>query len=121
MHIQQEPKDQNTIQSYGDNSVKINDVIYDTSLIVSRDALISPWDLTQDTPLTEAHFDALLELKPEIIILGSATPDKFRSHPILLALQAKAIGVECLDIGGAARTFNVLLGEHRDVVAGFIL
>jgi len=121
MHIQQEPKNQHTIQSYSDTGVNIDGTTYESSLIVCRDRLISPWETKREDALTSTQLLPLLELKPEIIIIGSAKPDAYRTHPALLALNAKGIGIECLDIGGAARTFNLLLSEHRDVVVGFIL
>ena len=40
--------------------------------------------------------------------------------PVMHYLSKQRIGIECMSIGAASRTFNVLLGEGRRVVAGII-
>jgi len=62
----------------------------------------------------------MLDLAPEIIILGTKTPSALQRLDILKKLCEQHIGVECMAIDAACRTFNILLSEHRRVVAGFI-
>ncbi|MDF1678456.1 MAG: MTH938/NDUFAF3 family protein [Legionellaceae bacterium] len=120
MQIQKESRDTYTIQAYDDTSIKLDDVVYHSSFIVSRDTLISPWKISTPTELNEALLQPILELNPEVIILGASQPDTFRILEVVRRLCEKQVGVECMSLGAASRTFNILLSEHRRVVAGFI-
>jgi uncharacterized protein len=117
MQIQLEAHETHTIQAYSDTEIKINQVMYHTNLILSRDTLITPWAI-------EEASTQLLDLNPEIIILGTHTPNQLRQLGHLKKLEQqlceKQIGIECMTIDAACRTFNILLSEHRRVVAGFI-
>jgi uncharacterized protein len=120
MEIQLEAREPHTIQSYSDTAVTLNHEIYDKSIIINRNTLITDWPVTQASDLNAQSLDALIALKPEIIILGSHDPDALRRLDNIRQLCEQKIGVECMDIGAACRTFNVLLSEERDVVVGLI-
>ncbi|MDF1685018.1 MAG: MTH938/NDUFAF3 family protein [Legionellaceae bacterium] len=120
MEIQLEAREPHTIQSYSDAAVTVNHELYSQSLIISRDTIISEWPVTQASDLSTQSLDALTALKPEIIILGFHKPDALRRLDNIRRLCEQKIGVECMDIGAACRTFNVLLSEERDVVVGLI-
>lgn len=120
MEIQLEAHEPHTIQSYSDTAVTVNHELYSKSLIISRDSISSEWPVTQASDLSSQALKALIALKPEIIILGSHNPDALRRLDNIRQLCEQKIGVECMDIGAACRTFNVLLSEERDVVIGLI-
>ena len=71
--------------------------------------------------LTQAHFDALLEFDPEVVIFGSGPKLKFVSPALYRSLIARRIGVETMDSGAACRTYTVLANEGRRVVAAILL
>ena len=120
MQIQLETHETHTIQAYNDTEIKVNDVRYHTSFIVSRDSLITPWTLLDTAELNEDLLQPLLDLEPEVIILGSKAPNVLRRLDCIRQLCEKHIGIECMTRDAACRTFNILLSEHRRVVAGFI-
>jgi uncharacterized protein len=120
MQIQLEAHETHTIQSYTNTEIKVNHVVYSTSFILNRDTLISPWAAEDPAALHQALLQPLLDLDPEIIILGSNQPDAVRRLDAVRQLSEKHIGIECMAIGAASRTFNILLSENRRVVAGFI-
>lgn len=67
--------------------------------------------------LTAAHFEALLALQPDVVLVGSGARQRF-AHPQLYAsLTAAQIGVDCMDTAAACRTYNILASEERAVVA----
>ncbi|MDX2345288.1 MAG: MTH938/NDUFAF3 family protein [Legionella sp.] len=113
MQIQLEAHETHTIQAYSHTEIKINHIAYDSNFIISRDTLITPWVL-QDS------LNLILDLKPEILIFGTNTPDFLRRSDIIRQFAEKQIGVECMARDAACRTFNLLLSEHRRVVAGFL-
>lgn len=121
MQIQLEARETHTIQAYSDTEIKVNNISYHQSLIVSHDTIMSPWEVLHPSEVTEDLLQPILQLNPEIIILGTHMPEHLRSLSCLKKLCEQHIGIECMTLDAACRTFNVLLGEHRRVVVGFIL
>lgn len=71
-------------------------------------------------PLTElaiGHFEPLLETGPELLILGTGERTVFPPRELTFAFARRRIGFEVMDTASAARTFNVLAGEGRRLVA----
>ncbi len=98
----------------------VNERTLHASFVISPNALIEQWPVTDVTRLTPADLDALLELKPELIILGSGATQAFPPPEAQAACLSRGIGLETMTNAAAARTFNVLASEGRRVVAGFI-
>jgi uncharacterized protein len=76
---------------------------------------------TDFSKLTQAHFDELLQLQPELVIFGSGAKLRFPPPALLSGLIARRIGVESMDSAAACRTYNVLVSEGRTVVAALLL
>ncbi len=71
--------------------------------------------------LVAEDFAALLAHEPELVILGSGAAQRF-AHPRTLAPLIDArVGVETMATPAACRTFNILSGEGRRVVAALIV
>jgi uncharacterized protein len=121
MHINLETTEQNTVQSYNDNKIQINSIIYENSLIVSREEIITDLAIKNIQEMDNEYLDLLIKLSPEIVIIGHQNTGKFPPFEIISQLSQHRIGIECMSIGAACRTYNVLLSEHRSVIAGFIL
>ena len=121
MHIQLETPDKHTIQSYTNEQVTVNGTLYQRSLIVSKQTIVTPWAVYCVDDLNEITLEPILELEPEIILIGHQDLGKPVPISILQYLSTRRLGIECMSIGAMSRTFNVLLSEHRQVVAGIIL
>ena len=70
--------------------------------------------------LAVGDLEPLLALQPEVILLGSGAAQVFPPAATLAACLGRGIGIEVMTNAAAARTFNVLAGEGRRVVAGFV-
>lgn len=79
------------------------------------------WDCSRFEDLTEAHFARLLESRPELVIFGSGTRLRFPPPAFLRSLMAARIGVETMDTIAACRTYNILAGEGRKVLAALLM
>lgn len=120
MHINLEASTHNTIQAYQDNQIQINSIIYTGSLIVSAQEIISDLAIKQIQDMDEHYLNLLIQFNPEVVLIGHNQMGKFPPPSIISRLSEQRIGVECMSLGSACRTFNVLLSEYRKVVAGFI-
>ncbi|WP_019217069.1 Mth938-like domain-containing protein [Legionella tunisiensis] len=121
MHISLETVDQHTIQSYSENEIRIDAISYQSSLIVNRHELITNWPIHTVNELDAELLVPLLKHQPRIVLIGHNNQGQLVSFPIIQTLAQQGIGLECMSIGAACRTFNVLLSEHREVVLGIIL
>jgi len=90
------------------------------SLIISPRHLIRDWPPMNIDSLLMGHLDALMELQPELILLGTGPRLQFPEAKILASLHNRQIGVEVMDTAAACRTYNILMTEGRFVVAGLI-
>lgn len=121
MQINKEPGGIHSIQSYSDTEIKINGVIYTTNLIICRDEIILDWSIGQLSALDDDFLTPILNTQPEVIIIGHNQTGAQPPIKVLQHLSQKRIGLECMSIGAACRTFNVLLSEDRKVTLGIIL
>ena len=110
----------NLFTGYGEGYVEVNGRRIAHSVVVTGDTL-TEWDVGSVEALTRAHVAALLEKKPEIVLLGSGARFAFPDPAVLAPLYAARIGVEVMDTQAACRTFNILLGEDRNVLAALVL
>ena len=92
-----------------------------TSFVVSADAIVEDFPYTKSDQLDDAAVDKIAGLKPEVVLLGTGDRIVFPPQKILAAFLRRGIGVETMDSAAAARTFNVLVSESRNVVAVFLL
>jgi uncharacterized protein len=67
--------------------------------------------------LAEAHFEALLALAPDVVLVGSGARQRFAHPRLYAALTTAQIGVDFMDTAAACRTYNILAGEDRAVLA----
>jgi uncharacterized protein len=62
----------------------------------------------------------LLQLRPRIVLIGAAAGGLRPPTALRNELAARGIALECMELGAACRTYNVLSQEGREVVAGLI-
>jgi uncharacterized protein len=97
------------------------------SEVLGASFIIAPQHLQRDWPprhydeLRPEHFARLLELEPEVVLFGTGETFRYPPPDLLAPLTGRGIGVEVMDTGAACRTYNVLAGEGRQVVAAILL
>ena len=111
----------NAIVAYGADYVQVNEARHTQSLVVLPLALIAPWGAARASDLTDIHFAVLANADIEIVLLGTGAKQQFIHPRITRALLDKRIGIEMMDTQAACRTYNILLGEGRNVAAALIL
>ena len=102
-------------------SALVNERKLERSFIISPRTLIENWQVTDVTALAPGDLQPLLELEPELILLGGGAAQAFPPPATMAACLSRGIGLETMINAAAARTFNVLASEGRRVVAGFVL
>ena len=103
------------------HSVTVGDRAFTRSLILTRGQVIDEWPVADISEMAPEHIGPIVALKPDVVLLGSGARQQFPSQEVLAAFLQEGIGVEAMDNAAAARTWDILAGEGRNVVAGFIL
>jgi len=103
------------------NRVFVTDQWYEASLVVGAHYLDPDWPVTRLDDLDEDRVAPLLELGPELVIVGVGQRQRFLPRETQLTFIRQGIGIECMTLDAAARTFNVLMSENRRALAAFII
>lgn len=117
----EQPDGRNAFTGYGEGYVEVNRRRHEASLVVSGESLITDWPVASVEGLAAEHMAAIVALKPEVVLLGTGAKLRFPSPALLAPLYKAGIGVEVMDTPAACRTYNILQGEGRNVLAALII
>ncbi|MDQ5908241.1 MAG: hypothetical protein QG599_332 [Pseudomonadota bacterium] len=109
------------IKGYGPGWVNINEQEIRRSVIVAPERLLTDWPPQTFADLAAAHFEALLPLDLEIVLLGTGARQRFPHPKLTGVLLAHSVGVEVMDTFAACRTYNILMLEGRRVAAALLM
>jgi len=101
--------------------ITLADRVLDRSFLLTAAQVVEHWPVQAATSLDTGHVEALLALRPEVVILGTGPQQVFPAAAFMAGFLRRGVGIEVMDNAAAARTYNLLAGEGRRVVAGFIL
>lgn len=122
MQITQElPDFRYLCRAVSEAGVLVNERELTASFLIAPNHLREDWPVKALAEATEAHWQAVLELAPALFILGTGREQRFPEPKQLAFFLQRGIGFEAMDNAAAARTFNLLAQEGRNVVTGFIL
>jgi len=113
---------QDAISAHENGTVPvINSIKLTNSAIISKKKLIDDWAPQNPHLLTLEHFQTILDLKPELVILGTGKNIHFPESRDMLLLQQQGIGVEVMGTAAACRTYNFLISDGRDVACALFM
>lgn len=101
--------------------VLVNERALTRSCVVSPETLVEDWPVTDAAAMVPADIEPLLALGPELVLLGTGEHQVFPPAAVMAACLGRGVGFEVMANDAAARTYAVLAGEGRRVVAGFLL
>lgn len=125
MKLQADKSDTLTVTALGEGWIAVNGQRHTASVVLGADGTVRPWDVARLDDLSAEHFTGLLsgdgQPQPELVLLGSGRALRFVPPALLRPLIERRIGVETMDTAAACRTFNILAGEGRRVVAALLI
>ena len=124
MKLHADKLDTQSVTSYGEGWIAVNGKRHDGSLVLASNGQLLPWDCHHFDDLTAAHFEqlaAVMPEAPELVVFGSGSRLRFVRPALLKSLMERRIGVETMDTAAACRTYNILAGEGRRVVAALLI
>ncbi|MDJ0812167.1 MAG: MTH938/NDUFAF3 family protein [Woeseiaceae bacterium] len=105
------------VRSVTPEGIRIGDKVYTRTIGLTVDTVVEDWRDKPVAELAEDDFATLLALEPEVVVLGTGTTNIFPPRELVFAMARQQTGFEVMDTAAAARTYNVLAGEGRNVVA----
>jgi len=110
-----------SITGYGPGWIGLAGEKISASVVIGSRGERMEWRCNSFSDLTAAHFDQLAELGAELVLFGSGQRLRFPQPAWLAGLARQRIGLETMDTAAACRTYNILAGEGRHVVAALLL
>jgi len=117
---QQRQEGINLIRRYASDYIVVGEREIRDSCIVSATTL-TPWAPRSVEELSAEHLTVLFEMGPEVVVLATGATQRFPRAALRAEFATRKIGLEVMEIGAACRTYNVLVGEERKVLAAILL
>jgi uncharacterized protein len=110
-----------TIDAYGNGGFRFADMSHRGSILVLPSG-IRAWPVAHAAEVTEASLaDLFAEAgELELVLLGTGQEIAQVSEELRWRFRDFGIGLDVMQTGAAARTFNILLAENRKVGAALI-
>ena len=109
------------VRRVGERSITVMDRELEASFLLAPDRVVEGWPVDDMAALDEGAGEAVRALEPEVVLLGTGMRQRFPPAAFMAGFLRKGIGIEVMDNAAAARTYDLLAGEGRRVVAAFIL
>lgn len=108
------------VRAVGEDGIRVGEHTFAGSVVLTPDQVVTDWGVETFADLSEKALAALLDLDPELVIIGTGAAQQFPPPESLMMFYRAGVGIEVMNTQAACRTFNVLVMEERKVVAGLI-
>jgi len=108
------------VQGFAHGGFSVEGGIY-RALLLTPDRAVE-WEAPDLEALTADALASILDIDPapEFLILGTGTSHRFPPRALIRDLDARGMGLEAMDSRAAARTWGLLRGEERWIVAALM-
>jgi uncharacterized protein len=113
--------DNSSVTAYDNGWIRIGSQRIDVPCVVSASGILFDVLPASLHGLNISHFGRIIELAPEIVLLGTGAKQIFVDHAITTALAERGMALETMDTGAACRSYNILLAESRSVAAALYM
>jgi uncharacterized protein len=120
MKLDREQGSGHLVAGFRDGVVLVGTQRLPVPLIVTAERIITDWLPPPAQSLEPVDLQAILDLDPEVILLGTGEQQRFPPAVTLAAVLQRGIGIEVMNSAAACRTYNVLASELRQVALALI-
>lgn len=113
------PGDGPVITGYGDGGFTISGQSYTGSVMVGPKE-VTAWAVTDPAQIDTTSLAAVFAVKPEVLLVGCGTGMMPLPPLVRVALSEAGIKVETMTTAGACRSYSILSGDGRSVMAALI-
>ena len=112
-------KDINLISSYNKDSFTINDKQYHSSFLITA-ANLDSWHINNIADIDLALAD-IIAYKPDTVIIGTGEKTIMLPQSKLQELIQHKISYEIMSSTAAAKTYNILAMDNRNILAAIFI
>lgn len=110
-----------TVRRVVPGEIQIGNETVRNNVVLTVAHRIEPWNASDVSQLAEKDFAAIIESRPEIIVLGTGWQPVLPPTQLVFAIARHGIGFEFMDTPAACRTFNILVNEGRRAAAALLV
>ena len=108
----------NLVRRYEPGVIVIGEQRITRPCIVTPQQLLLDWSASSIGELSESDLKPLLAQRTDIVLLGEGETQQLPGSSLRTLFRAQGIALECMSLGAACRTYNILASEARSVLAG---
>ena len=105
------------VTGYGAGFVAVNGTLFTATILLGEGELATDFEECEPGDLSPATVARLRALDPEVVVVGTGARHVFPAPGLFAPLIRDGIGLEIMSTSAACRTYNILSGEGRKVVA----
>jgi uncharacterized protein len=105
------------VRGYAEGKIIIDDQPYERALLLGAEQLISNFRPQRPEDLEEGDLGPVFVQQPEVVLIGWGGGQTFLPAAQRRWFLERGIGLEVMELGAACRTYNVLVGDGRRVMA----
>jgi uncharacterized protein len=106
------------VRSYDEGTIVVGEQRLTRPFIIFPDRLLLDWSATSILAIDADQAAALCAPGTEIVLLGAGAGTVLPPASLRGVFHARGIALECMNLGAACRTYNILANEGRPVAAG---
>jgi uncharacterized protein len=108
----------NLVRRYEPGVIVIGEQRITRPCIVTPQQLLLDWSASSIGELSESDLKPLLAQRTDIVLLGEGETQELPGSTLRALFRVQGIALECMSLGAACRTYNILASEARSVLAG---
>ena len=108
----------NLVRRYDAGVIVIGEQHITRPCIVTPQELLLDWSASSISALSDSDLEPLLARRTDIVLLGAGDGRQLPDSAMRAIFSARGIALECMSLGAACRTYNILTSEARSVLAG---
>jgi uncharacterized protein len=108
----------NLVRRYDAGVIVIGEQRITRPCIVTPQELLLDWSASSISELSQCDLEPLLARRADIVLLGAGEIQQLPGASLRATFRARGIALECMSLGAACRTYNILASEARNVLAG---
>jgi len=109
------------IEAYEPGRIQVASQVFRHNLLIMPDRLLQPWEVASMEDVSAQQLQVLAAHEPDVLILGTGQNPVFPHPSLFRPLIQAGIGWEIMPTDAACRTYNILHGEDRRVLAALVL
>jgi uncharacterized protein len=107
----------NLVRRYGEGEIVIGEQRITHPVLVTPQQLVLDWSVGNFAELGEPDLAPVFALGAQIVLIGIGDRQQLPSAAVRSSFRTRAIALECMTLGAACRTYNILASEARPVAA----